>query len=366
MNSGKSICDALKTIRRNIAKENGIDLHIPPCHYQGECSGTCPQCDHELQQLEAALARKLSLGKMATVAGLAIGLHATAQAASISNPAIPDSHQSRITTSAAETAAICKHDTTFAIRVRVVDTTTNEPIPEAEIFLLAGKQWLLAGTTNQQGFLSIHGGLVDHEYQLVAQKNYHFFDYHHTHFTCRPSTDGDTLLVAIDKKTGSFDPIVEIWSQDYDDFYIQPGEVQVTFDSHTPASHYQPPQVTLASHEQSASDDISSVQKETAEMVFEKTHSYIRNNSTNDMIGLKLVSADDLGAIPLALVRVWRRGKLISERFSNFNGVVQFNGLNRRKYTIEILSPYHPPYSVVIKAEPRTRPVFLHNVKVPN
>ena len=63
-------------MRRRIAEENDIPLEIRECTYKGECSGTCPRCEAEVQYLERELEKRLRLGKVATVAGLALGLAA--------------------------------------------------------------------------------------------------------------------------------------------------------------------------------------------------------------------------------------------------------------------------------------------------
>ncbi len=80
MKYGKSICRQLKAVRRSIAEENSIPLEIADCTYTGECSGTCPRCEAEVRYLENALAERMRLGKVATVAGLALGLVASASA----------------------------------------------------------------------------------------------------------------------------------------------------------------------------------------------------------------------------------------------------------------------------------------------
>ena len=74
MRCGKEICNELKAVRRSIAEENGIPLEIKECSYKGECRGTCPRCEAEMQYLERELEKRLRLGKVATVAGLALGL----------------------------------------------------------------------------------------------------------------------------------------------------------------------------------------------------------------------------------------------------------------------------------------------------
>ena len=76
MTHGKNICNELKKVRRRIAEENNIPLDIKECTYKGECSGTCPRCEAEVQYLERELEKRLRLGKVATVAGVALGLAA--------------------------------------------------------------------------------------------------------------------------------------------------------------------------------------------------------------------------------------------------------------------------------------------------
>ena len=76
MTQGKNICKQLKEVRKRIAEENGIPLEIKECTYKGECRGTCPRCEAEVRYLENALANKLKFGKVATIAGLSLGLAA--------------------------------------------------------------------------------------------------------------------------------------------------------------------------------------------------------------------------------------------------------------------------------------------------
>ena len=75
-NRGKNICNELKKVRRRIADENGIPLEIKECTYQGPCRGTCPRCEAEVRYLEAELHRRMTLGKAAAVAGVAVSLTA--------------------------------------------------------------------------------------------------------------------------------------------------------------------------------------------------------------------------------------------------------------------------------------------------
>ena len=72
--NGKNICHALKTIRKQVAEANGIHYTPAPCHFHGDCSGTCPACEAEVQYIESQLGRLRLAGKAVKVAGLALGL----------------------------------------------------------------------------------------------------------------------------------------------------------------------------------------------------------------------------------------------------------------------------------------------------
>lgn len=74
MTRGKNICKQLKAVRRRIAEENEIPLEIKECTYQGPCRGTCPRCEAEVRYLERELEKRIRLGRVATVAGVALGL----------------------------------------------------------------------------------------------------------------------------------------------------------------------------------------------------------------------------------------------------------------------------------------------------
>lgn len=68
MDLNKKRCKTLKQIRKKMADALEIDLHQTECTYEGTCSGTCPKCKQEEQQLNRAL-----LGKTALAAG-AVGI----------------------------------------------------------------------------------------------------------------------------------------------------------------------------------------------------------------------------------------------------------------------------------------------------
>ena len=90
MSRGKDICKKLKAVRKQIAEENGIELEIPECTYHGPCQGTCPRCESEVQYLESELEKRLRLGKVATVAGLALSLASCSTGTTTETEAIDD------------------------------------------------------------------------------------------------------------------------------------------------------------------------------------------------------------------------------------------------------------------------------------
>ena len=67
---GKEKCRILKQIRAEIARENDIEWVVSECKHKGNCKGTCPKCEQEVRQLEAALAKRESLGKTVAVVGI--------------------------------------------------------------------------------------------------------------------------------------------------------------------------------------------------------------------------------------------------------------------------------------------------------
>lgn len=76
--NGKNRCRILKDIRKRIAEENNIEYITTECKYQGDCPGTCPKCESEVRYLERELERKRGLGKRVAIAGIAVGITATA------------------------------------------------------------------------------------------------------------------------------------------------------------------------------------------------------------------------------------------------------------------------------------------------
>ena len=72
--NGKSICQTLKQIRKQIADANGIIYNPKPCTFEGECAGTCPGCEAEVRYIENSLNALRTARKAVKVAGLSVGL----------------------------------------------------------------------------------------------------------------------------------------------------------------------------------------------------------------------------------------------------------------------------------------------------
>ena len=75
---GRNICNTLKAIRKQIADANGISYSPEECHFKGECKGTCPKCEQDVRDLEHELHLRQMAGKAIKVAGVALGITASA------------------------------------------------------------------------------------------------------------------------------------------------------------------------------------------------------------------------------------------------------------------------------------------------
>lgn len=76
MNKGKVTCETLKSIRKQIADANGIPYTPAECSYEGDCIGTCPNCERERQYIESQLSKKHQSGKSLKIIGVAASVTA--------------------------------------------------------------------------------------------------------------------------------------------------------------------------------------------------------------------------------------------------------------------------------------------------
>ena len=163
MSYGKNICQQLKAIRRQIAEENDIPLEIPTCTYQGPCAGSCPQCESEVRFLEKELAKRLTLGKAATVAGIAVTLAAPAAAQVNTIDTAANGHSISCNNQASQadyskpTQGIIPAPDTVAqiavltLRGTVIDSSSHEPVPFANVILTRHGKAIAGAQTDFDG-----------------------------------------------------------------------------------------------------------------------------------------------------------------------------------------------------------------------
>ena len=130
MNRGKDICKELKAVRKRIAEENDIPLEIKECTYNGPCKGTCPRCESEVRFLENELARRIRMGKVASVAGLALGL-------AVSSGVKAQNTDTLLRQPMADTSPNLGEERNGMCEVTgvVVDGRTHESVPMASVML---------------------------------------------------------------------------------------------------------------------------------------------------------------------------------------------------------------------------------------
>lgn len=58
MNRGKRKCEILRRMRARIAERYGLSYNPHECTHEGDCPGTCPMCDAELDDLERQLQKR--------------------------------------------------------------------------------------------------------------------------------------------------------------------------------------------------------------------------------------------------------------------------------------------------------------------
>lgn len=168
--NGKSICKELKEIRRSIAKENDINIEIAECTFKGNCSGTCPRCEMEARQLENELSRRLSLGKVATVAGIALTLAGIATAATVKpqqpehNP-LPECGWMMNEHGNITDAHLSGEDENYAFTVVVKKEETGEPFPYVNVLVMKDGKFVATAMTDTNG-VAIINGLRDEAYEV--------------------------------------------------------------------------------------------------------------------------------------------------------------------------------------------------------
>ena len=70
MEIGKRICKTLKELRKRIADANEIPFETDECTHKGECLGTCPKCEDEVNYLINSIEKCEQEGKPVVIDGL--------------------------------------------------------------------------------------------------------------------------------------------------------------------------------------------------------------------------------------------------------------------------------------------------------
>lgn len=165
MRKGKITCKVLKNIRQKIADANGIRYQPAECHFEGDCTGTCPACEQEIRYLEMQLRERIKKGWNIKVAGLAAGACvAIAPFASCSN--LPKSDKVQKETDVplqGKKVEVVKTLTTdmqhsVVINGQVMDSNSDKPISQAVVRRLGGTKGIVLG---EDGRFSLRVGCND-------------------------------------------------------------------------------------------------------------------------------------------------------------------------------------------------------------
>lgn len=149
---GKIKCEALKKIRKDIAKANGIKLEIPECTHEGDCPGTCPRCESEVRYLERALDARRKRGLKVAVAGVSAGLVALSATScdffeprlTVGGLEVLEGDVAYVTETSDETGSICEEETEELSSVTAPGSLTVPPeeltgeLAETEEYTLDG------------------------------------------------------------------------------------------------------------------------------------------------------------------------------------------------------------------------------------
>lgn len=133
MARGKETCRILKEIRKQIAEANDIKYVTEECKHKGDCLGTCPKCEAELQYLEDQLNQRRLLGKAVVVAGVSLSLSLGAAASTPQEFAqtFPDVQQAKECNDSYKTYKKAKKGK-YCIKGIVVDNQ-KEPVIGADV-----------------------------------------------------------------------------------------------------------------------------------------------------------------------------------------------------------------------------------------
>ena len=107
MTRGKITCKILKEIRRQVAEANDISYVVSECKFKGECSGSCPKCEAEIEYLEQQLNERRLSGKIVRLVGI------SASVIAMLTPAVTQAASSQFPDNKVTTSKESKNNTIY-------------------------------------------------------------------------------------------------------------------------------------------------------------------------------------------------------------------------------------------------------------
>ena len=314
MNRGKEICKELKGIRKAIAEENGIGMEFPECHHEGPCRGTCPRCEAELRQLEHELERRLSMGKVATVAGMALALtspvvagNSPMEAKSLPLPeygtALPSEPDNTLLI-----PGLAPESEAKVLRLIVRDAQTNEEVPLASIRVYKGSQLVADSRTDSDGEVGLRDEALDFDSIQVWGVTYE-----------KVTLTRDQILSL---KPGEVKDGLKCLGENKVEVLIKSslpkgtiGLVVVTDVDPTPASQYEPPRIEKQSSEGEAATNPTKV------------------------LPLRVVDYKKKDPIAMAHVYVYKDSTLLADDYTGGDGTIVFRNLDDDEVSVVVRKP---------------------------
>lgn len=184
---GKDICKQLREIRCQVASANEIDYTPAVCTHEGDCAGTCPACERELRYIERQLHRRRAMGKIVTVAGLALGaasfMPMQAQQVVPDIPAVQPVQAKLVDAAPGDTTAVI-------VRGRVIDRETGEPCVGVSVML---KGTILGTATNLDGNFAIR-------VPRGSKLKFYYVGYENNEYIVEDSVADTEIVIVLDSK----------------------------------------------------------------------------------------------------------------------------------------------------------------------
>lgn len=183
----KDICKHLREVRCAVASANDIDYTPAVCTHEGDCAGTCPACERELRYIERQLHRRRAMGRIVTVAGLALGaasfMPMQAQQVMPDIPAVQPVQAKLVDAAPGDITAVI-------VRGRVIDRETGEPCVGVSIMLEGTKFGTASNLDGNFAMRVPKGGKLRFSY--VGYEDYEY--------EVTESVDDIEIVITIDEK----------------------------------------------------------------------------------------------------------------------------------------------------------------------